>query len=157
MMTGLLRRFMVVTLVAALAGVFSLTPAWSNGDASWRGRVIDIDGVTPRTDVVVNLVTDLGDIAASSEPTRADGAFSIDRAPAGDYALLIETPDGAFLAGETMSLQPGRNTPATLHLQGGMSHRDQDYGFGSGQKGMKTWVKWTIAGAIAIVAVAAIY
>ena len=86
--------------------------------------------------------------ACSSEPTTStDGTFLIDGAPAGSYALLVETGEGAFLSSDPLELQPGVNKPLALNLNSGA----QQTGIGSA-KPMKPWKKWSIIGVLSATA-----
>ena len=140
------RRMVAAVLILTLTPMLAVTPVASASNAALAGRVFQADGVTPRTDVVVTLVQQESQESFSSMPTTDEGTFNIDSAPAGDYSLIAETPDGAFLAAESIALVEGENRPVSLALtpaQGASS--------GSAQKGgLPTWGKWVIAGVIIV-------
>jgi hypothetical protein len=117
------------------------------------GRVLTQNGADPRPGVVVALVEPASERAYRSSPTDARGAFTIDAAPAGDYALLVEAPEGAFLASSHVQLAPGVNRPVSLALKPG---KEGEAPAGSTpppdtkKGGPPTWAKWVIAGAIVV-------
>ncbi len=135
------------TTLAFLVG----PPAAAGETAILAGRVFQADGATPRTGVVVNLVDPDGARAFPSAPTRDDGSFRVEGAPAGTYRVLAETPNGAFLAGESVTVEPGNNRPLSLTLKGAApSFQSSPDPTGSASGGLPTWGKWLIAGGIAV-------
>jgi hypothetical protein len=115
MALGWMRRPTALTLLLWMAGHAG---AWgASSPATFRGRVLDADGVTPRTGVVVALYDPRTEGVVRSTPTDARGSFRIEGAAAGSYALLAETPQGAFLAAGEVRLSPGENRPLSLALQ----------------------------------------
>jgi hypothetical protein len=115
MALGWMRRPTALTLLLWMAGHAG---AWgASSPATFRGRVLDADGVTPRTGVVVALYDARTEVVVRSTPTDARGSFRIEGAAAGSYALLAETPQGAFLAAGEVRLSPGENRPLSLALQ----------------------------------------
>jgi hypothetical protein len=123
--------------------------------SSLSGRVLTQNGADPRSGVVVTLIEPATERSYESSPTDAQGAFSIDAAPAGSYALVVLTPEGAFLVASNVQLAPGVNRPLSLALKPGK--QDQP-GAGatppsSSQKkpgDLPTWAKWVIAGGIVV-------
>jgi hypothetical protein len=87
------------------------------------GRVLTQNGTDPRPGVVVALVEPATERAYRSSPTDARGAFSIDAAPAGDYALLVEAPEGAFLASSRMQLAPASSSISLARSRGNRASR----------------------------------
>jgi len=140
------RRMVAAVLILTMTPIVAVTPATSASNAVLAGRVFQADGVTPRTDVVVTLVERESQETFRSKPTSGEGTFEIDSAPAGDYSLLAETPDGTFLAADSIVLVEGDNRPVSLALtpsQGATSG-------GAKKGGLPTWGKWVIAGAIIV-------
>jgi hypothetical protein len=105
--------------------VFGLMMMTSSGllhagaSSTLSGRVVAQNGADPRPGVVVTLFEPATERAFHSSPTDAKGAFSIDSAPAGSYSLVVETPEGAFLASDNLQLAPGVNRPLSLALKPG--------------------------------------
>lgn len=73
----------------------------------------------PRAGVVVALYDTRTEDTFRSSPTDARGTFHIDAAPAGTYALLVETGEGAFLASDHIRLDAGSARAVSLSLQPG--------------------------------------
>jgi hypothetical protein len=119
--------------------------------SSLSGRVLAPNGADPRAGVVVALVEPATERAFRSSPTDAKGAFTIDTAPAGNYAVIIEAPEGAFMAASQVQLAPGVNRPVSLALKPGRaSGGTPPASGGSTGGGMATWTKWVIAGGVII-------
>jgi len=152
-MSSFLRKSVALIVIAGMAGFAALSPALA-ANAVFTGRVLDSDGVTPRAGVVVTLVGDTPDRVYRSEPTRNEGAFRIESAPAGAYALIADTPAGAFLADGSLRLREGTNNPLALTLNAGAQPNYQSDPTGAaGTNGLPAWARWTIAGAIGVAAV----
>lgn len=133
--------------VASVSPVAQATEAAASGGALLSGRVMETDGFTPRSGVVVALVDDESRTVYRSEPTTEDGTFQIDSAPAGGYKLLAETDEGAFLASDDFRLSAGENKPVALQLTPGASNST----IAPGQAGAgASWWQWAIAGSIII-------
>jgi hypothetical protein len=150
--------------VTAIVSILGLVLASSSGvlaatsPTSLTGRVTT-DAAEPRAGVVVTLVEPASEKAYRSAPTDARGAFTIDAAPAGSYALVVEAPEGAFLASNNVQLAPGVNRPISLALKpakGGKQETpppapaDAPPAPPPASKGPPTWAKWVIAGGIIV-------
>jgi hypothetical protein len=142
---------------AAAAGLvlalLSLAPPPLQGAELGRleGRVYQADGLTPRRDAVVHLVTAAAETI--SAPTSGDGSFRIDRAPVGDYRLVVQTQEGAFLAPQSVRVQTGGGVPLALSLRGARPSYQQTAGLGSStSKPLEPWAKWLIVGGVSVVA-----
>ena len=150
-----LRRSTAAALVFGLVTLSSSGVLAAGTPSSFTGRVLTQNGADPRPGVVVALVEQATERAYRSSPTDARGAFAIETAPAGDYALLVEAPEGAFLASSHVQLAPGVNRPVSLALKPG---REGEAPAGSTppaepkKGGAPTWAKWVIAGAIVVTA-----
>jgi len=145
------RRIVALGLALTTAS-FVLTPPVGAGDAAvLMGKVFQADGTTPRTGVVVHLVDPASDRDFRAEPTRPDGAFRVDQAPAGTYRVLAETTDGAYLAEQAVTVEPGANRPVSLTLGAAApSFQTAPDPTASQSGGLPTWGKWAIAGGIAL-------
>jgi hypothetical protein len=144
------QRVLAISLTLTIAVFLMPAAAWSGADAQFGGRVFQQDGSTPRPGVVVTLHESATDRTFSSLPTDQLGFFNIDQAEPGSYALLAETAEGAYLAGEALDLQSGANKPLALTLATA-SPKTAPASATPGS-GMATWAKWTIAGSISAVA-----
>ena len=148
-----LRRSTAAGLVFGLVTLASSELLLAGTPSSLSGRVLTQNGADPRPGVVVALVARTSERAYRSSPTDTRGAFTIDSAPAGDYALLVEAPEGAFLAASRLQLAPGVNRPVSLALKPG---REGEAPTGSTppqeakKGGPPTWARWVIAGAIVV-------
>jgi hypothetical protein len=113
------------------------------------------------------LVEPASEKAFRSAPTDARGAFTIDTAPAGSYALVVEAPEGAFLAADNVQLAPGINRPLSLALKPGKQDQppapaptpapspapaptDTTTPPAAKKSTVPTWAKWVIAGGIIV-------
>lgn len=145
------RRSLAAALIVCAVGL-PLQPGLAADAAVFSGRVVDKDGFLPRTDVVVRLVETSTEQTWASAPTGDEGAFRIESAPAGSYAVLAETAEGKYLAGENVQLAAGENTPVQLALDPGV----QPVVLAPGQtrSTLPAWAKGVIAGVMVIAAVA---
>lgn len=146
------RRAMALGLAFATLSLLGAPPALAGEAAILAGKVFRADGVTPRPGVVVHLVDPGTEREYPSAPTRDDGAFRVEGAPAGTYRVLAETSDGAFLAGAPLTVAAGANRPVSLTLAGAapafQSSADPTATSGPGSE----WGRWAIAGGIVIAA-----
>ncbi len=149
-MTSPLTRRLLASYLAIATFVFaSVVPVVHAESALLSGRVMETDGFTPRSGVVVALVDDENRMIYRSEPTNEEGAFQIDSAPAGDYKLLAETDEGAFLASDDFQLAGGENKPVSLKLT--PAAQTSNVTIAPGQTGADIdWWQWAIAGAIVV-------
>jgi hypothetical protein len=136
-----------VLLVALVLLVVDL-PALAGSNAVFRGRVLDADGVSPRSGVVVTLVDESARKTFDSAPADARGYFRIDSAPAGTYAVVARASEGAFLAADAVTLNAGANKPLALALKAGAA--TEGGGTPPQNEKMASWLKWVIVGGIAI-------
>lgn len=154
MSTPALRRTVAGLLIAAVASLVPM-PARSGASASWSGRVFGADRGTPRQSVVVGLLDGRGEWAARSQPTRADGSFSL-AAEAGSYRLAVETPEGLFVFPASLDLAAGVNAPGAVSLLPAPRYAEQQDGFGNAGSRLSPTVKWIIAGSIGLAALFAL-
>lgn len=117
MASGPTRRVLASVLFVATLTAAVPPNAVAGGGAVFRGRVLNADGITPRSGVIVTLVDQRGEAVVRSGTSDEGGAFRIDSAPAGSYAVIANTPEGAFLASAAVTLRPGDNAPVGLSLQ----------------------------------------
>lgn len=154
--------FRRITAAALLFGLVTLTSSGAllaDSTSTLTGRVLTQNGADPRPGVVVTLIEPVSERAFSSSPTDARGAFTIDSAPAGSYSLVVEAPEGAFLAANDLQLAPGLNRPLSLALKPGKADdppadpppADTPPAGTTKKEGIPTWAKWTIAGGIIVV------
>jgi len=150
MSAGSLRSIAAASAIVALVWVVSMPVTPAGTLASWGGRVFQPDRTAPRAGVVVELVANQGQGRVRSNPTRADGAFTIEGAPTGTYTLHVETPEGVFVSSEPFELQPGPNTPMALELEARPFNAKQEHGFGGEDTSRLTEI--LLAGAVSLVA-----
>jgi len=163
MLSSALRRSTAFVSAFALVTLTSSGALLAGSPSTVSGRVLTQNGADPRAGVVVTLIEPSSEHAYRSSPTDARGAFTIDAAPAGSYALVVEAPEGAFLAASNLQLAPGVNRPLSLALQpgkqaqppaqppaeppAGAPPQEQE----QKKKGaLPTWAKWVIAGGIIV-------
>ena len=149
MTSPLTRRLLAFHLAITIFVFVSFVPVVHAENALLSGRVMETDGFTPRSGVVVALVDDENRMVYRSEPTNEDGAFQIDSAPAGGYKLLAETDEGAFLASNDFQLAAGENKPVSLKLT--PAAQTSNVTIAPGQSGDDSnWWQWVIAGVIIV-------
>ena len=150
-----LRRSTAAVSILGLVTLTSSGLAQAGSPATLSGRVVTQDGAGPRAGVVVTLFEPASEKAYRSSPTDARGAFTIDAAPAGSYALVVEAPEGAFLASSNVQLAPGVNRPVSLALKPGKQGEPPagstpPPAAATKASGPPTWAKWVIAGGIIV-------
>jgi hypothetical protein len=149
------RRATAVALLFGLVSVTSSGALLAASPSTLSGRVLTQNGADPRSGVVVTLIEPTSERSYSSSPTDARGAFTIDAAPAGSYALVVQAPEGAFLAANNVQLAPGVNRPLSLALKPGKQDQPPAPAAAppppAAQKNsVPTWAKWVIAGGIIV-------
>jgi hypothetical protein len=179
-----LRRSLAFMLTVGLLGAVAEIPALAGASALFQGRVLDLNGITPRGGARVNLVDSATGSVFTSTPTDDRGRFSIASAPAGRYSVVVETTEGAFLASSSIDLRAGRNPAASLALQKGIPAAAQQETpteppkeqpkaepeppkpstpgapqtptAAAAKKGIPLWAKWVIVGGVAVIAAIAV-
>lgn len=145
-----LAAFVAFSTLLASAG----SPILAQSRPSLTGRVLAENGVAARPGVVVALVDTSAETVFRSKPTDERGAFRVDAPAAGKYALLVEAPEGAFLASSGLELKAGENRPVALALKPGKDDPGTPPASGSNpppaKGGLPTWAKWVIAGGIVV-------
>jgi len=153
---SLARRLTAVSLAVSLAGLTSAGPLFAQSATSLSGRVLAANGADARSGVVVALVDTSAEKIFRSQPTDARGAFRVDAPNAGRYGLVVEAPEGAFLASDGLVLAPGQNRPVSLALKPGKQGQEPAptpapaSGSTSTSGGLPNWAKWVIAGGIVV-------
>ena len=141
------RRVVAGAVVLALFLAVANLPVLAADNALFRGRVLAADGVSPKPGVVVMLVDREADQSFESAPADERGYFRVDSAPAGTYRVVARASEGAFLAADAVTLEPGRNKAVALSLKTNAETKPS----GTSASGtMEPWVKWVIVGGIAI-------
>jgi len=137
---------LVVALVVATAPAFA-APAPAAATAGLTGTVYASDVATPLAGATV-VATDAHGVKLASQPTRADGAFSIPAVAPGRNALTLETSEGSFLVATPVTLAPGETRTVRLALKAGGkkgSSTSSKGGTGSG------WTGGAIGGMTAVI------
>lgn len=110
------RHFIASTLVVALA--VATTPSFAApAAATLTGTVYGDDVKTPLAGATV-IVTDVSGAKLASQPTAADGAFTVASIAPGPSALALETKDGSFAVATPVTLAPGETRGVHLALKG---------------------------------------
>jgi hypothetical protein len=102
---------MIPVLLAVSAPAFA-APA----PATLTGTVYADDVATPLAGATVT-VTDANGVKTSSQPTRADGVFTIAAVAPGRTALALETKQGSFAVATPVTLAPGETKGVHLALK----------------------------------------
>jgi hypothetical protein len=150
---SLARRLTAVSLALSVAGLTSAGPLLAQSPTSLSGRVLAANGADARSGVVVALVDTSAEKIFRSQPTDARGAFKVDAPAAGRYALVVEAPEGAFLASDGLVLAPGQNRPVSLALKPGRQGTEpapSPAPSSAASSGLPNWAKWVIAGGIVV-------
>jgi len=148
MLRGRYRSLIATTVVSSLIWFVCAPMASAGSLGSWGGRVYQPDRVTPREGVVVSLVGEQ-ERTFRSEPTRSDGAFTLDSLPAGTYSLRVETPEGVFVSDRSLEMQNGSNRPMALALGSFPGNAAQEQGIGG--PGSRT-TEYIVAGLVFVFA-----
>ena len=154
---SLTRRLVAVSLAVSVLGLSSTGPLSAQVPSGSRlsGRVLAENGSDARAGVVVALVDTKAEKVFRSAPTDARGAFRVDAPAAGRYALLVETPEGAFLASDGLDLAAGKNKPVALALKPAKGRQtappaEAPPATPPPTAGLPSWAKWVIAGGIVV-------
>jgi carboxypeptidase family protein len=153
---SLARRLTALSLALSVAGLTSAGPVLAQSPTSLSGRVLAANGADARSGVVVALVDTSAEKIFRSQPTDARGAFKVDAPAAGRYALVVEAPEGAFLASDGLVLAPGQNRPVSLALKPGRQGTEPAPApspapaSSAASGGLPNWAKWVIAGGIVV-------
>jgi carboxypeptidase family protein len=154
---SLTRRLVAISLAVSVLGLSSTGPLLAQSPSGSRlsGRVLAANGSDARAGVVVALVDTKAEKIFRSSPTDARGAFRVDAPSAGRYALVVEAPEGAFLASDGLDLAAGANRPVSLALKPGKGRQAAPPGEPPAASpppaaGLPTWAKWVIAGGIVV-------
>ncbi len=108
-------RFIASSLIVALVLVTS--PAFSApAPATLTGTVYADDVVTPLVGATV-VVTDVNGVKLASQPTAADGSFTVTAVAPGRTALELETKDGSFAVATPVTLAPGETKGVYLAMK----------------------------------------
>lgn len=108
-------RFTASSLIAAVVIVTSPVFA-APAPATLTGTVYANDVVTPLVGATV-IVTDVNGLKLASQPTGADGSFTVAAVAPGRTALALETKDGSFAVATPVTLAPGETRGILLALK----------------------------------------
>lgn len=143
-----MQRTVAMALVGSTLLLGSSLPA-AAALASLEGRVLTGASGGPKAGVVVLLVDEATKATYRSPSTDVYGTFKIDDATPGTYRVLVDTPEGTFLAARDVSVRSGANRPVALTLKGRQGTTTPTAPAAS-SGGLATWEKWLIAGGIAV-------
>ena len=110
-----LRRIVASSLIPVLAA--ATAPAFAApAPATLTGTVYADDVSTPLAGATV-IVTDAQGVKTSSQPTRADGVFTIADVAPGRTELALSTTQGSFAVATPVTLAPGQTRGVHLALR----------------------------------------
>ena len=136
-------RFTASSLIVALVLVTS--PAFSApAPATLTGTVYADDVVTPLVGATV-VVTDVNGVKLASQPTGADGAFTVAAVTPGRSALALETKEGSFAVATPVTLAPGETRGVHLALKANAGSKEKNK-----KKGGAAWTGGEIAAMSAV-------
>jgi hypothetical protein len=78
------------------------------GTGRLEGRVLRSDGKTPVSNAVVRACYLEGERVLASAPTGSRGQYQLGSLPPGYADLLVETPEGVFLANQVVQFHPDK-------------------------------------------------
>lgn len=108
-------RFLATVLAVALVSV--LNPVWADAtSASLAGRILSEDARTPLSGAVIQL-TGPSDEVVKSDPTTAEGMFTLANLTPGVYRCVVETRDGMYQVTSSLRLEPGQSRSIQLALK----------------------------------------
>ena len=102
---------LIVALVLVTSPVFA-APA----PATLTGTVYADDVVTPLMGATV-IVTDVNGVKLASQPTAADGSFTVAAVAPGQTSLALETKSGSFAVATPVTLAPGETKGVYLAMK----------------------------------------
>jgi hypothetical protein len=147
------RRTLALALVVSMALAIAPSPVLAAESGVVVGKVLAADGVTPLSGVVVSLVDSKSQQVFSSSPSSDRGAFETS-APAGDYRVVADTSNGAFLTAGAVRVAAGANPPMSLTLRQAAA---QEPGTpppppppATPPSTISPWAKWVIVGGIVV-------
>ena len=105
--------------------------ATSEGRGSLEGRVLAHDGKTPVSAAVVRVSHLRTAQTLASSPTDAHGAFALTQIPYGYLDLVVETPEGGYVASKVVNLGPEGHVSVTLVLT---KNEDMPQGWWAGRQ-----------------------
>jgi hypothetical protein len=115
MLCANVRKLTATSLVVALAALYA--PAFAApGTATLTGTVFGENVSTPLSGATV-IVTDANGTKLASQPTAANGSFTVTGVAPGRESLAIETTDGAFAIATPITLAPGETRGVHLALK----------------------------------------
>lgn len=130
-----------VPLAVALAVLLTATPPMhaqqaeeplpSEGRGSLQGEVLAHDGKTPVVGAVVRVSHLRTAQMLAAAPTDARGHFALTGIPYGYLDLVVETPEGGFVASKVLNLGPEGRLSATLVLT---KNEDMPQGWWAGRQ-----------------------
>ena len=103
----------------------------SDGRGSLRGRVLGHDGKTPVAGAVVKVSHLRTAQALASSPTDARGGFELTQIPYGYLDLVVDTPEGGYVASKVLNLGPEGRLSVTLVLT---KNEDMPQGWWTGRQ-----------------------
>jgi len=130
---------LIVALVVVTAPAFA-APA----PATLTGTVYADDVITPLAGATV-VVTDVNGVKLASQPTSADGTFTVAAVTPGHSALAIETKEGSFAVATPVTLAPGETRGVHLALKASTASKEKKK-----TKGGASWTGGEIAAMSAV-------
>ena len=88
----------------------------SEARGTLRGRVLGHDGKTPVAGAVVRVSHLRTSQTLASPPTDARGDFALAQIPYGTLDLVVEVPEGGYVASKVLNLRPEGHLSVTLVL-----------------------------------------
>jgi len=108
-------RLLATVLAVAMVSVFN--PVWADATpASLAGRILAEDARTPLPGAVIQL-TGPSDVVVKSDPTTAEGLFTLANLTPGVYRCVVETDDGLYQVTSSLRLEPGQSRSIQLALK----------------------------------------
>jgi hypothetical protein len=118
-----LRQLVALSVTIAMFSV--AIPAWGAPvPATLTGTVFGPNASAPLAGATV-VVTAADGTKLASQPTGADGAFTVQGVPPGTQTLALETKDGAFAIATPITLAPGQTRGVQLALKAASTEEEK--------------------------------
>jgi hypothetical protein len=124
---GLVRRFLALTLAAAL--VTALVPSAARAEEGFgglNGRIVAAESRTPVQGAIVKAAHLATETVYESSRTGENGKFLLTDLPVGAYELAVATEDGLYPTGKVLRVEANRTGSLALALAPAASDTEEN-------------------------------
>ena len=122
---GLLSRILAVGLILSVQSLGTAVSA-EEAKASLTGTIVSATDHTPLSGARVHAGDPKTGRIYSSQPTTADGSFSVEALPASGYELAVEADGGLYIIQTPVQLAPGTAPHLTVAVNRDQNGDDDD-------------------------------